>query len=118
MLFYSVLTIPKLSKADRGLYKCHVTSGPSKRDTNTTVIVYGEVLEFYPPPHTYCTFSQMDLYSLFTAFYLSVVHMYVSDCPIFLSVCSQTSLSFDSSTEIAMWFRLLRDRNRSVLLQN
>ncbi|XP_050953554.1 vascular endothelial growth factor receptor 1 isoform X1 [Labeo rohita] len=40
MLFYSVLTIPRLSKADRGLYKCHVTSGPSKRETNTTVIVY------------------------------------------------------------------------------
>ncbi|XP_077100809.1 vascular endothelial growth factor receptor 1 isoform X1 [Siphateles boraxobius] len=42
MLFYSVLTIPSLSKADRGLYKCHVTSGPSKRDTNTTVIVYDQ----------------------------------------------------------------------------
>ncbi|XP_067234714.1 vascular endothelial growth factor receptor 1 isoform X3 [Chanodichthys erythropterus] len=42
MLFYSVLTIPRLSKADRGLYKCHVTSGPSKRDTNTTVIVYDQ----------------------------------------------------------------------------
>lgn len=40
MLFYSVLTIPSLSKADRGLYKCQVTSGPSKRETNTTVIVY------------------------------------------------------------------------------
>ncbi|XP_057179005.1 vascular endothelial growth factor receptor 1 isoform X2 [Triplophysa rosa] len=40
MLFYSILTIPRLSKSDRGLYKCHVTSGPSKRDTNTTVIVY------------------------------------------------------------------------------
>ncbi|XP_051970460.1 vascular endothelial growth factor receptor 1-like isoform X4 [Xyrauchen texanus] len=42
MLFYSVLTIPRLSKADRGLYKCHVTSGPSKRETNTTVIVYDQ----------------------------------------------------------------------------
>uniref|UniRef100_A0A671RUU2 Platelet-derived growth factor receptor-like protein n=1 Tax=Sinocyclocheilus anshuiensis TaxID=1608454 RepID=A0A671RUU2_9TELE len=42
MLFYSVLTINRLSKADRGLYKCHVTSGPSKRETNTTVIVYDQ----------------------------------------------------------------------------
>ncbi|XP_051969537.1 vascular endothelial growth factor receptor 1 [Xyrauchen texanus] len=42
MLFYSILTIPRLSKADRGLYKCHVTSGPSKRETNTTVIVYDQ----------------------------------------------------------------------------
>uniref|UniRef100_A0A672NB18 receptor protein-tyrosine kinase n=1 Tax=Sinocyclocheilus grahami TaxID=75366 RepID=A0A672NB18_SINGR len=42
MLFYSVLTVPRLSKADRGLYKCHVTSGPSKRETNTTVIVYDQ----------------------------------------------------------------------------
>ncbi|XP_058620690.1 vascular endothelial growth factor receptor 1 isoform X2 [Onychostoma macrolepis] len=42
MLFYSILTIPTLSKADRGLYKCHVTSGPSKRETNTTVIVYDQ----------------------------------------------------------------------------
>ncbi|XP_026056306.1 vascular endothelial growth factor receptor 1-like isoform X1 [Carassius auratus] len=42
MLFYSLLTIPRLSKADRGLYKCHVTSGPSKRETNTTVIVYDQ----------------------------------------------------------------------------
>lgn len=42
MLFYSVLTIPSLSKADKGLYKCQVTSGPSKRETNTTVIVYDQ----------------------------------------------------------------------------
>uniref|UniRef100_A0A8C1HXY4 receptor protein-tyrosine kinase n=2 Tax=Cyprinus carpio TaxID=7962 RepID=A0A8C1HXY4_CYPCA len=42
ILFYSVLTIPRLSKADRGLYKCHVASGPSKRETNTTVIVYDQ----------------------------------------------------------------------------
>nr|XP_055038371.1 vascular endothelial growth factor receptor 1 isoform X1 [Misgurnus anguillicaudatus] len=42
MLFFSILTIPRLSKSDRGLYKCHVTSGPSKRETNTTVIVYDQ----------------------------------------------------------------------------
>ncbi len=95
MLFYSVLTIPRLSKADRGLYKCHVTSGPSKRETNTTVIVYGEFrishldaglkyaferlyisdLDIYTPCQTAYP-PLMDSNSLFTAFYLSCPHTY------------------------------------------
>uniref|UniRef100_A0AAR2IQQ1 receptor protein-tyrosine kinase n=1 Tax=Pygocentrus nattereri TaxID=42514 RepID=A0AAR2IQQ1_PYGNA len=40
MVFYSVLTIHKLRKADRGVYTCHVASGPAKRQANSSVIVY------------------------------------------------------------------------------
>ncbi|KAL7840746.1 hypothetical protein AOLI_G00260690 [Acnodon oligacanthus] len=40
MVFYSVLTIHKLRKADRGLYTCHVASGPAKRQANSSVIVH------------------------------------------------------------------------------
>ncbi|XP_076869572.1 vascular endothelial growth factor receptor 1 isoform X2 [Brachyhypopomus gauderio] len=40
MAFYSVLTIRKLSKADGGVYTCHVESGPAKRQANTTVTVH------------------------------------------------------------------------------
>ncbi|XP_072545272.1 vascular endothelial growth factor receptor 1 isoform X2 [Salminus brasiliensis] len=42
MVFYSVIAIPKLRKADRGVYTCHVTSGPAKRQANTSVIVYDQ----------------------------------------------------------------------------
>uniref|UniRef100_A0A667X8U3 receptor protein-tyrosine kinase n=1 Tax=Myripristis murdjan TaxID=586833 RepID=A0A667X8U3_9TELE len=41
MLFYSILTIPKLQRSDRGLYTCRVTSGEKiKRETKVTVTVY------------------------------------------------------------------------------
>lgn len=40
VVFYSILTVHKLHKADKGMYTCHVTSGPAKREVNTSVIVY------------------------------------------------------------------------------
>ncbi|XP_008306025.1 vascular endothelial growth factor receptor 1 isoform X1 [Cynoglossus semilaevis] len=40
MLFYSILTIPKLKKTDRGLYTCRVSSGKNVKKTNVTVNVY------------------------------------------------------------------------------
>uniref|UniRef100_UPI003AADEB64 vascular endothelial growth factor receptor 1 n=1 Tax=Centroberyx gerrardi TaxID=166262 RepID=UPI003AADEB64 len=41
MLFYSILTIPKLQRSDRGLYTCRVTSGEKiRRETKATVTVY------------------------------------------------------------------------------
>lgn len=39
-VFYSVLSIPRLQRSDRGLYTCHVTSGPQSRQANVSVIVY------------------------------------------------------------------------------
>ncbi|XP_062841606.1 vascular endothelial growth factor receptor 1 [Trichomycterus rosablanca] len=42
VVFYSVLTIRKLQRADRGAYKCYVTSGPAKREVNTSVIVHDQ----------------------------------------------------------------------------
>lgn len=41
-VFHSVLTIPKVQRNDRGLYACHVKSGPSAQSANTTVQVYGK----------------------------------------------------------------------------
>ncbi|XP_072234303.1 vascular endothelial growth factor receptor 1 isoform X3 [Leuresthes tenuis] len=40
MLFYSVLTIPKLQRSDRGLYTCRVTSGEQSKQQQVTVTVY------------------------------------------------------------------------------
>uniref|UniRef100_A0A674DPM9 receptor protein-tyrosine kinase n=1 Tax=Salmo trutta TaxID=8032 RepID=A0A674DPM9_SALTR len=40
MVFYSILSIPKLHRSDRGLYICRVTSGPVSRETNVSVTVY------------------------------------------------------------------------------
>ncbi|KAJ8375417.1 hypothetical protein SKAU_G00059970 [Synaphobranchus kaupii] len=42
VMFHSVLSIRQLSRSDRGIYICHVRSGPTLRETNTSVIVYGE----------------------------------------------------------------------------
>ncbi|XP_015196874.2 vascular endothelial growth factor receptor 1 isoform X2 [Lepisosteus oculatus] len=39
-VFYSVLVIDPLRSSDRGLYRCQVQSGPSSRQTNTTLVVY------------------------------------------------------------------------------
>ncbi|KAM6179353.1 vascular endothelial growth factor receptor 1 isoform 1-T1 [Erethizon dorsatum] len=39
--FYSVLTIDKVRRSDRGLYTCRVWSGPSFKSVNTSVHVYG-----------------------------------------------------------------------------
>uniref|UniRef100_A0AAQ5WX65 receptor protein-tyrosine kinase n=1 Tax=Amphiprion ocellaris TaxID=80972 RepID=A0AAQ5WX65_AMPOC len=40
MLFYSILTIPKLHRSDRGLYTCRVTSGDQSKQQKVTVVVY------------------------------------------------------------------------------
>lgn len=40
MLFYNILTIPKLQRSDRGFYKCNVTSGDQSKQENVTVTVY------------------------------------------------------------------------------
>ncbi|KAM9712753.1 vascular endothelial growth factor receptor 1 isoform 1-T1 [Menidia menidia] len=40
MLFYSILTIPKLQRSDRGLYTCRVTSGEQSKQQQVTVTVY------------------------------------------------------------------------------
>uniref|UniRef100_A0A4W5K5C6 Platelet-derived growth factor receptor-like protein n=1 Tax=Hucho hucho TaxID=62062 RepID=A0A4W5K5C6_9TELE len=40
MVFYSILSIPKLHRSDKGLYICRVTSGPVSRETNVSVTVY------------------------------------------------------------------------------
>uniref|UniRef100_A0A672ZR33 receptor protein-tyrosine kinase n=1 Tax=Sphaeramia orbicularis TaxID=375764 RepID=A0A672ZR33_9TELE len=40
MLFYSILTIPKLQRSDRGLYTCRVTSGENVKQQKVTVTVY------------------------------------------------------------------------------
>ncbi|XP_054621079.1 vascular endothelial growth factor receptor 1 isoform X3 [Dunckerocampus dactyliophorus] len=40
MLFYSILTIPKLQRSDRGLYTCRVSSGDNAKQQKVTVTVY------------------------------------------------------------------------------
>uniref|UniRef100_H3BXH9 Platelet-derived growth factor receptor-like protein n=1 Tax=Tetraodon nigroviridis TaxID=99883 RepID=H3BXH9_TETNG len=40
ILFYNVLTIPKLQRSDRGLYKCSVSSGDKFKQRNISVTVY------------------------------------------------------------------------------
>uniref|UniRef100_A0A8C4DM90 receptor protein-tyrosine kinase n=1 Tax=Dicentrarchus labrax TaxID=13489 RepID=A0A8C4DM90_DICLA len=46
MLFYNILTIPKLQRSDRGLYTCRVTSGENTKQQKVTVTVYGEYHPF------------------------------------------------------------------------
>ncbi len=41
MLFYNILTIPKLQRSDRGLYTCRVTSGQNAKQQKVDVTVYG-----------------------------------------------------------------------------
>lgn len=45
MLFYSILTIPKLQRSDRGRYTCRVKSGDQSQHKHVNVTVYGE----FPP---------------------------------------------------------------------
>ncbi|XP_028288442.1 vascular endothelial growth factor receptor 1 isoform X2 [Parambassis ranga] len=40
MLFYSILTIPKLQRSDRGLYTCRVTSGDQSKQQKVSVTVF------------------------------------------------------------------------------
>ncbi|XP_058133002.1 vascular endothelial growth factor receptor 1 [Dasypus novemcinctus] len=41
-VFYSVLTINKVQNKDKGLYTCHVRSGPSLKSSTTSVHIYGK----------------------------------------------------------------------------
>ncbi|XP_005877334.1 PREDICTED: vascular endothelial growth factor receptor 1 [Myotis brandtii] len=41
-IFYSILVINEVQSKDKGIYTCHVTSGPSYRSANTSVLVYDE----------------------------------------------------------------------------
>lgn len=43
-MFHSVLVIDRVQSQDRGLYTCHVTSGPSSKSVNTSVHIYGKRL--------------------------------------------------------------------------
>lgn len=40
VLFYSILTIPKLQRSDRGQYTCRITSGDNVKQQKVTVTVY------------------------------------------------------------------------------
>ncbi|XP_027446642.1 vascular endothelial growth factor receptor 1 isoform X2 [Zalophus californianus] len=40
IVFYSVLVIDKVQNKDKGLYTCHVKSGPSFKSVNTSVHIY------------------------------------------------------------------------------
>ncbi|KAB0372923.1 hypothetical protein FD755_015676, partial [Muntiacus reevesi] len=39
-VFYSILVIDKVENKDKGLYTCHVKSGPSLKSVNTSVYIY------------------------------------------------------------------------------
>ncbi|EHB00456.1 Vascular endothelial growth factor receptor 1, partial [Heterocephalus glaber] len=47
-VFYSILTIDKVQKNDKGLYACWVRSGPSYKSVNTSVHVYGKCCQIMP----------------------------------------------------------------------
>ncbi|XP_041817873.1 vascular endothelial growth factor receptor 1 [Chelmon rostratus] len=51
MLFYSILTIPKLQHSDRGLYTCRVTSGENTKQQKVTVTVYDRPFIRLKPRH-------------------------------------------------------------------
>lgn len=42
MLFYNILTVPRLQHSDRGAYTCHVSSGENAKREQVNVTVYGE----------------------------------------------------------------------------
>ncbi|KAE8279885.1 Vascular endothelial growth factor receptor 1 [Larimichthys crocea] len=51
MLFYNILTIPKLQRSDRGLYTCRVTSGENTKQVKATVTVYDRPFIRLKPRH-------------------------------------------------------------------
>ncbi|XP_034562745.1 vascular endothelial growth factor receptor 1 isoform X2 [Notolabrus celidotus] len=51
MLFYNILTIPKLQRSDRGLYTCRVTSGNNTKQQKVTVTVYDHPFIRLKPRH-------------------------------------------------------------------
>ncbi|KAM3593029.1 uncharacterized protein V6R79_004741 [Siganus canaliculatus] len=51
MLFYNILTIPKLQHSDRGLYTCRVSSGENTKQQKVTVTVYDRPFIRLKPRH-------------------------------------------------------------------
>uniref|UniRef100_A0A7N6AGB2 receptor protein-tyrosine kinase n=1 Tax=Anabas testudineus TaxID=64144 RepID=A0A7N6AGB2_ANATE len=51
MLFYSILTIPKLQRSDRGRYTCRVASGEKSKHQTVTVTVYDRPFIRLKPRH-------------------------------------------------------------------
>ncbi|XP_037312209.2 vascular endothelial growth factor receptor 1 isoform X2 [Pungitius pungitius] len=51
MLFYNILTIPKLQTSDRGRYTCRVTSGKNTKQQKVTVSVYDRPFIRLKPQH-------------------------------------------------------------------
>ncbi|XP_075936299.1 vascular endothelial growth factor receptor 1-like [Anarhichas minor] len=51
MLFYNILTIPKLQRSDQGLYTCRVTSGEKTKQQKITVTVYDRPFIRLKPRH-------------------------------------------------------------------
>lgn len=51
MLFYNILTIPKLQRSDRGLYTCRVTSGENTKQQKVSVTVYDRPFIRLKPRH-------------------------------------------------------------------
>ncbi|XP_041669910.1 vascular endothelial growth factor receptor 1 [Cheilinus undulatus] len=51
LLFYSILTIPKLQRSDRGLYTCRVTSGEKTKQQKVNVTVFDHPFIRLKPRH-------------------------------------------------------------------
>ncbi|XP_034003467.1 LOW QUALITY PROTEIN: vascular endothelial growth factor receptor 1 [Trematomus bernacchii] len=51
MLFYNILTIPKLQRSDRGLYTCRVTSGEKTKEQRVNVTVFDRPFIRLKPRH-------------------------------------------------------------------
>lgn len=81
MLFYSILTIPKLQHSDRGRYTCRVTSGDQSQHKQVNVIVYGE----FPP------LTHPDIQEIHRQLSARITHSSHA-CLIFLSFCDQRIL--------------------------
>lgn len=80
MLFYSILTIPKLQRSDRGRYTCRVKSGDQSQHKHVNVTVYGEF-----PPLTHPDIQEIHQSSA------RITHSSHA-CLIFLSFCDQRIL--------------------------
>ncbi|XP_063729877.1 vascular endothelial growth factor receptor 1 isoform X2 [Eleginops maclovinus] len=51
ILFYNILTIPKLQRSDRGLYTCRVTSGDKTKEQRVNVTVFDRPFIRLKPRH-------------------------------------------------------------------
>ena len=74
MLFYNILTIPKLQRSDRGLYTCRVTSGEKTKEQRVNVTVFGERLPLKLP---YSLMIQQQTYAEITSLYLKAVESFI-----------------------------------------